>query len=345
MTNAHSAPAPAPGGRNPLFSASLLLLFAGGLFLLVMASIHLGASNLSFRDVGRALFAYDQGNPAHVIVRELRLPRAIAAVAVGAALAVAGAIMQGLTNNPLASPSTMGVTAGSTFFIAIALAVMPAISYKGMMTFSFIGAGIGTALVFGAAAMARGGMTPVKLALAGSAIASLLSSLSTVIALRFNVSKNLSYWFAGSVSGVQPQHVYFAVPFIAIGLVLALLIARSVTILSLGDDIARNLGQRVGLVRLMGTVTVLVLTGAAVSVVGMVAFVGLVIPHITRMLIGQDYRWIVPYSAVLGGALLIVADMAGRLVNPPFETPLGAITSLIGVPFFLYLARREGRGL
>ncbi|MBB3112497.1 iron complex transport system permease protein [Paenibacillus phyllosphaerae] len=324
-------------------NSGLLLVCLGLLFLLMIASIHLGASNLRVQDILNALFSYDTDNPAQVIVRELRLPRAIAAAAVGAALAVSGAIMQGMTNNPLASPSTLGVTAGSSFLIAIALAVVPGISYFGMMGYSFAGAGVGAALVFGTAALAKGGMTTVKLALAGSAIASLLSSLSTVIALRFNVSKNLSYWFAGGVSSVQPQHLYFTLPFILAGLVLALLLSRSISILSLGEDIAKNLGLRTNLVKLAGMLVVLLLTGAAVSMAGMIGFVGLVIPHITRMLVGTDYRWILPYSAVLGGLLLLGADMLGRIVNPPFETPLGAVTAIVGVPFFLYLARKEGR--
>lgn len=331
--------------KNRLVSLSILIAGIIGLFISVVASIHFGASDLSYRDVLKALFEFDEENAAHIIIRELRLPRAIAAVFVGAALAVSGAIMQGMTRNPLASPSIMGVTAGSSFLIAIAFAIIPGITYTGLMIFSFAGAGLGAALVFGITAMAKGGNATVKLALAGSAITSLLSSLSTAIGIKFNISKDISYWFAGGVSSVQPQHIKFAVPFIIIGLVLAFFLSRSISILSLGEEIAKGLGQNTGLVKLMGTIVVLLLTGAAVSIAGMVGFVGLVIPHITRFLVGIDYRWIIPCSAVLGGMLLIVADIIGRMVNAPFETPVGAITAIIGVPFFLYLARKEGRGL
>lgn len=331
--------------KNPFTSSIVIIIGIVLLGLSIIVSINFGASNLSYQDVWKAIFYFDQNNSSHVIIRELRLPRAVAAICVGAALAVSGAIMQGMTRNPLASPSIMGVTSGSSFLIAIALAVLPGISYLGLMMFSFVGAGLGAALVFGISAMAKGGITPVKLALVGSAITSLLSSLSTAIGIKFNVSKDISYWYAGGVSSIQPQHILFAIPFIVVGLILALILSRSISVLSLGEDVAKGLGQRTGYIQLLGTIAVLLLTGAAVSIAGMIGFVGLVIPHITRFLVGVDYRWIIPCSAILGGILLITADIVGRMVNPPFETPVSAITALIGVPFFLYLARKEGRGL
>ena len=326
-------------GTAILLVGSLLLLFS------IIASIHFGAADLNFRTIWEALFSFDEENSSHIIIRELRLPRAIAAVFVGAALATSGAIMQGMTRNPLASPSIMGVTAGSSFLIAIAIAFFPAISYTGLIVFSFIGAGIGAGLVFGITSLSRGGITPVKLALAGSAITSLLSSLSTAIGIKYNVSKDISYWYAGGVSGVQMQHVMYVIPIIIGGLLLAVLLSRSISVLSLGEEISKGLGQNTRIVRLLGTLVVLLLTGAAVSIAGMIGFVGLVIPHITRFLIGVDYRWIIPCSAILGGILLLAADIVGRMINAPFETPVGAVTALIGVPFFLYLARKEGREL
>ncbi|PJN87804.1 FecCD family ABC transporter permease [Bacillus sp. mrc49] len=331
--------------KNRVTSLVIMIVGLACLLVSIIASINLGAADLSYRDVYNALFQFDEDNPAHTIIRQLRFPRAIAAVCVGAALAVSGAIMQGMTRNPLADPSILGVTAGSSFFIAIALVVMPGITYLGLMMFSFAGAGLGAALVFGITSYSRGGITPVKLALAGSAIASLLSSLSTAVGIKFNISKDISYWFAGGVSSVQPQHVLFTLPFIVVGILVALVLSRSISILSLGEEVAKGLGQNTGIVKLIGMIAVLLLTGAAVSIAGMIGFVGLVIPHITRFLVGNDYRLIIPCSAILGGVLLLVADIVGRMVNAPFETPVGAITALIGVPFFLYLARKEGRGL
>ena len=324
---------------------AFFILFTGVLclFLSIVISIRFGASDLSYRDVLKAFFRFEEDNQAHIIVRELRLPRAVAAIFVGSSLAVSGAIMQGLTRNPLASPSIMGVTSGSSFLIAIALAVLPGISYSGLSIFSFIGAGIGAGLVFGITSLSRGGMTPVKLALAGSAITSLLSSLSTAIGMKYNIAKDISYFFAGGVSAVQPTHVQFLLPFVISGLLLAILLSRSISVLNLGEEVAKSLGQNTNAVKLLGTVTVLLLTGASVSIAGMIGFVGLVVPHITRFLVGTDYRWIIPCSAVLGGIFLIAADIVGRMVNSPFETPVGAITAIVGVPFFLYLARKEGR--
>ncbi|QCT04155.1 transport system permease [Paenibacillus algicola] len=311
----------------------------------VILSIRFGAADLTYSDVVDALFSFDPENSSHIIIRELRFPRALAAICVGAALAVSGAIMQGMTRNPLGDPSILGVTSGASFFIAIALAAAPAVTYTGLMSFSLAGAGLGAALVFGLTSLSRGGAAPVKLALAGSAITALLSSLSTAIGIRFNISKDISFWYAGSVSTVQPQHLYFALPFIAAGLLLALLLSRSLSILSLGEETAKGLGQKTALVKLGCTIAVLLLTGAAVAIVGIVGFIGLVVPHITRFLVGVDYRWIIPCSAALGSLLLIFADIIGRMVNAPFETPVGAVTAIIGVPFFLYLARREGRGI
>lgn len=338
---------PVPGSPpwRRAVGAGVLLAALAGTLLLMIASIRFGAANLTYADALRAVFAYDPDESAHVIVRELRFPRALAAVCVGAALGVSGALMQGMTRNALASPSIMGVTAGATFFLAVALAWIPGVTYVGMMFFSFAGAGMGAALVFGITSLGRGGITPVKLALAGSAITAFMTSLSTAIGIKFNLSKTISFWYAGGVSGPLAQPLYIALPFFAAGLALALLLSRSVSLLSLGEETAQGLGQHTGRTKLLGTIAVLLLTGAAVSIAGMIGFVGLVVPHIARLLVGSDYRWIIPCSALLGGMLLIAADIAGRLMNPPFETPVGAVTALVGVPFFLYLARKEGRGL
>lgn len=336
-----------PLHTNKNLLVSMIILFVGiaSLVISIIVSVNFGAADLNYRDVYRALFEFDEQNPSHVIIRELRFPRAIAAVCVGAALAVSGAIMQGMTRNPLGDPSIMGVTAGSSFLIAIALAFIPSVTYLGLMMFSFAGAGLGAALVLGITSLSKGGSTPVKLALAGSAITSLLSSLSTAIGIKFNISKDISYWFVGGVSSAQPQHVLFALPFILGGLLLALVLSRSISILNLGEEVAKGLGQKIILVKLFGTLVVLLLTGAAVSIAGMIGFIGLVIPHIIRFLVGNDYRLIIPCSAVLGGILLLVSDIIGRTINAPFETPVGAVTAIIGVPFFLYLARKEGRGM
>ncbi|HWK21867.1 MAG TPA: iron ABC transporter permease [Ureibacillus sp.] len=334
-----------PFKGKPYVALILGILGIFALVLLGVISILYGASSIDVGTIFQSIFHFDEANSQQVIIRELRIPRAIAAIAVGSALAVSGAIMQGMTKNPLASPSIMGVTAGSSFVLALAMVLLPSIPYQSLILFSFIGAGLGSFLVFGMVAIAKGGITPIRLVLAGSAISALLTSLSTIISIRFDIAKDISFFYAGGVSSIQMHHITFALPIIGIGLVFALLLSRSITVLSLGEDIAKGLGQNTKRVQLLCTITVLILTGAAVSIAGMIGFVGLVIPHITRFFVGLDYRFIIPCSAILGGLLLLGADIVGRLVNPPFETPVGAITALVGVPFFLYLARKEGRTL
>ncbi|MDC3417128.1 FecCD family ABC transporter permease [Aquibacillus salsiterrae] len=321
------------------------LLLIGGIILLIFAiglSILYGASDITARTVIQSIINFNSNSTSHQIIRGLRIPRALAAALIGAGLAMSGALMQGMTRNPLASPSIMGVTAGATFSMAIALVVTPGASNFIMMLWAFLGAGLGVAIVFGVGSISKTGLTPVKLALAGTAVTALLSSLSSAIAIHFNIAKDISFWYAGGVSGVQWLQVQLLTPIALIGFVIALFLANSITTLNLGEDVAKGLGQRTFAVKLIGTIVVLLLTGAAVSVAGTIGFIGLVIPHITRFLVGVDYRWIIPCSAVLGGLLLVVADTISRMVNPPFETPVGTITALVGVPFFLYLARREG---
>lgn len=318
---------------------SILLLLSMGL------SISFGAADIDLVTVWNAIFQFDSDLTAHQIIRELRLPRGVAAALVGAALAISGAIMQGMTRNPLASPSIMGVTDGAAFAIAIAFAFFPGTSYVGLMFWSFLGAGFGAAIVFVVGAFSRGGLTPVKLALAGAAVGAFLSAISSAIAIHFRVAQDISFWYAGGVAGVPWISVKLIAIVAVVGIILALSISKSTTLLSLGDDVAKGLGQRTAIVKVLGFIIVLLLTGAAVSVAGAVGFVGLIIPHITRFIVGVDYRWIIPCSAILGGLLLVLADLGARMVNPPYETPIGAITALIGVPFFLYLARRDRRGL
>ncbi|MBU8785528.1 MULTISPECIES: FecCD family ABC transporter permease [Bacillus] len=322
-----------------LLGGTLILLFGAAL------SIVLGAADIKLSTVWNALFHFDSKNTAHQIIWELRLPRTVSAILVGACLAVSGAIMQGMTRNPLASPEIMSVTDGSAFAVAVAFAFFPGISSLGLLGWSFAGAGLGAAIVFAVGMLSKGGLTPVKLALAGTAVGTLLRALSSAIAIHFDVARDVSFWYAGGIAGMKWSSVELLAPAAALGLVLVFFIARSVTILSLGEEVAKGLGQSTKTVKVIGVASVVLLTGAAVSVAGTIGFIGLIIPHIARFLAGVDYRWIIPCSAVLGAVLLLCADICARMINPPFETPVGAVTALVGVPFFLYLARREGRGL
>jgi iron complex transport system permease protein len=326
------------------WKAWVILVFGSGLLLmLIMFSITKGAAQIQLPTVWDALFNFDPQNLQHLAVVDLRLPRVIASALVGAAFAVAGAIMQGMTRNPLADPGLMGLNAGAGFALSLCFAFLPGIGYLPLILFSFLGAGLGTVLVNGIASIRRGGASPLRLVLAGAAVSALLVALSQGIAIYFNVAQDIMFWTVGGVAGSNWQQIQIMAPWIIGALLGAVMLSRSVSLLSLGEDVAKGLGLNTAIANVLCSIIVLVLAGASVSVVGAVGFVGLVIPHFARFLVGMDYRLIIPASAVLGALLVVLADLIARTLNPPFEAPLGAIISLVGVPFFLYLARKQRR--
>lgn len=310
-------------------------------FLCLLASIGLGAIWISPSVVWDSFVSFQAGQIEHQLIREVRIPRALAAALIGAALAVAGTIMQGITRNPLADPSIIGITHGAGLAIAISLAFVSSGSYWILLIWSFAGSAAGSMFVLSFSMISKERISPVTLTLAGAALSTLFSALSTGIALYFQVAQDLSFWFAGGLSGTKWQHVFILLPAVIIGILLSLWISRSLTILALGEEVAAGLGQSQQKVRWIGLIAVILLSGAAVSIAGAIGFIGLVVPHIVRMLIGSDYRWLIPLSAIAGALLLVLADIGARMINPPFETPVSAVTALIGVPFFLYLSRRK----
>lgn len=332
--------------RSRPLAATFIL--TGGLLALLLGmalSISFGAANIPLLVVWKAVFSFNPDLTEHQIIQELRLPRVLGGAMVGASFAVAGAIMQGMTRNPLADSGLMGLNAGAGFALTLCFAFFPGMPYMYLLLFSFLGAAFSAALVYGIGAIAKGGLTPLRLVLAGAALSMLLGALAEGVALYFRIGQNLAFWYAGGLAGTKWIQLKIMFPWIIAAIAGAIALSRSITMLSLGDDVARGLGQRSQLVKLGCTIIVLVLAGAAVSVVGAVGFVGLVIPHLTRKLVGVDYRWIIPCSAVLGSLLVVLADLGARMINPPSETPIGAIIALIGVLFFLYLARKERREL
>ncbi|CAJ1317769.1 FecCD family ABC transporter permease [Paenibacillus nuruki] len=321
-------------------------IIVGGLVLLILGcafSIAKGSKDIPLEEVWQALVAFNPLNSDHQIIWELRLPRTIAGALVGAAFAVSGALMQGMTRNPIADPGLLGVNAGAGFVLALCFAFFPGLSFNQLILFSFVGAAVGVGLVYGIGSLAKGGLSPVRLALAGSAVAALLVALSEGIALYFRISQDLAFWYAGGVAGVTWAQIDILWPWIVLALIGSLLLSRSITILSLGDDVASGLGQRTALVRLGAVLAVMVLAGASVSTVGAVGFLGLMIPHAARAMVGVDYKWVIPTSAILGALLMVVADTVGRLSNPPHETPVSALIALIGVPYFFYIIRKKVR--
>ncbi|MDT3495838.1 iron ABC transporter permease [Bacillus toyonensis] len=308
----------------------------------VILSILYGAKSIDAETVWNALFHFDSSDVNHNIIITSRLPRVVAALLVGAFLAISGALMQGMTRNYLASPSIMGVTDGAAFVITLCMIFLPGMSSIGMVLCSMIGSALGAGIVFGFGSLLQNGLSPVRLAIIGTVIGTFLSSVSAAMASYFQISQNVSFWFNAKLDQVDPNIIKITIPFGIIGIVLALFISKSITILSLGEEVSINLGQRTKLVKAMAILSVIFLTGTAVALVGKVGFVGLIIPHITRFIIGVDYKWILPCAGVIGGVFLALCDVLSRFVNHPFETPIGVVTSLIGIPFFLYLIRTRG---
>ena len=316
-----------------------LLVGSGVLLFSLLLSVRFGAAQIATADVISAFTDYD-GSEEDLIIRTLRVPRAVVAALVGAALGVAGGIMQGLTRNPLAEPGILGINAGA------ALAVVGAVFFLGISSlstyalFAFVGAGAAAVVVYSLGSMGRGGMTPMKVTVAGAAMAALLSSLTTaMLILNQRTLDEIRFWLAGSVAGRDLDLLLQVLPYIGVGLLLALSLGRQITTLNLGDDVATGLGQRTAWIKALAAIAVVLLAGSAVAVAGPIGFVGLIVPHLVRFFIGVDYRWILPYSAILGAILLVGADVGARLVIRPQELPVGVMTALLGAPFFIYLAR------
>ncbi|MER2262403.1 MAG: iron ABC transporter permease [Psychrobacillus sp.] len=323
---------------------AVIILIVSPLFIVlaIALSILYGAKDISLLTVSQAITQFDINNVDHNIIMTSRLPRVIAALLVGAFLAIAGAIMQGITQNYLASPSIMGVNDGSAFIITIAMVFFPGLPNYQMIILSMIGSAIGAGLVFGFGSLIKGGLSPVRLAIIGTVIGTFLSSIASAIAMYFQVSQSVSVWYNAKLHIVNPDMLWLSIPFGLVGLMLALGVSKSITIASLGDDIAVGLGQQTKMVKIVSILAVVCLTGTAVALVGKIGFVGLIIPHITRFLVGVDYRFLIPCSAVIGAVFLAFCDVISRFINFPFETPVGVVTAIIGVPFFLYLIRTRG---
>jgi iron complex transport system permease protein len=304
-------------------------------------SLAVGSRSIDPGTVVRVLFSPD-GSDESVIVHELRIPRTIVGVLVGLALGAAGALMQGHTRNPLADPGLLGVAAGASFAVVLAISVFGVGSLSGYVWFAIVGAAIASVVVFAIGSAGGKGPTPLNLVLAGAAVAALLDSFtSSVIVREQDTLDEYRFWVVGSLAGRDMEVAAQVAPFIVVGLVVALAHAPALNVLSLGEDVARALGQRVGLSRAIGLAAIMLLTGAATAACGPIAFLGLVVPHIARHFTGPDHRWLVPYAAAMGAVLILVADVIGRVVARPGELQVGIVLAVIGAPFFIALIRRR----
>lgn len=325
-----------PAGRRIAVASAT----AGLLAVALLASLALGSRPLAVGAVWDALTAPD-GGEASIVVRELRLPRTALGLVVGLALALAGVLFQAVTRNPLAEPRILGVSAGASLGVVLAIAVFGVGTLTGYVWFGVAGALLAGLLVFAVANRARDGASPVTLALVGAALdAGLGAMVYALLSIDARTFEEYRFWVVGGLTGRDVGVAGQVLPFVLAGTALAVLVARGLDALGLGDDVARGLGHRIILVRLGAGGAAVLLTGAAVAAAGPIAFVGLAVPHLARALVGADHRWVLLLAALLGPTLLLTADITGRLVAPPGEIPAGIVTALLGAPLLALLVRR-----
>lgn len=322
--------------------AGILVFVIGPAVLIGLAFIHLtqGAAEIGLSTVAEALFR-PQDSLTHAIVRHVRLPRLVVGLMSGTALAMAGVLMQTITRNPLASPATLGVNAGAYLALVAATIFMPAIATASPLLLTFLGGMLAALLAYSLAA-SGGQATPVRLALAGVAVSLSLAAVTGTLQLLYeNETAGLYFWGAGALTQQDWGQSLYALPRILIGMLSAILLARQLDVLRLGDDLAQSLGQKVHLVRLGGTILGVFLAAVAVSISGPIGFVGLVVPHIIRLLGITKHRFLLPGAAIWGALVLLGADITARMFsNRINELPAGVVTALIGTPFFIWLARK-----
>lgn len=320
----------------------LLWLFVTALLLaaLMVVSVAYGSRPVAWSDVWAALGGAD-GTMEEAAVTK-RIPRTLLAVVVGAALALSGAVMQGVTRNPLADPGILGVNMGASLAVVTAVAFFGLTSPTGYIWVAMAGAGASAVFVYAVGSLGRGGPTPLKVTLAGAATSAAFASLvSAVILPRNDIAGTFRLWQIGGVGGGSYERIAQVLPFLAAGFAVCLLSARALNSLALGDELAAGLGERVAFIRATAAFGAVVLCGASTAVAGPIAFVGLVVPHACRLLAGVDHRWLLPFSALGGAALLTAADVVGRVVARPQDIEVGIVTALIGGPFFIHIVRRQ----
>jgi iron complex transport system permease protein len=316
-----------------------LLVALGLLVWVVLMSVRIGSVPIESGTVLDAFFGFD-GSDEHLIVRSLRVPRTLIGLGVGAALAVAGAVTQGVTRNPLGAPDILGINAGASFAVVTAIHVLGFVSPRGYVWFAFAGALCASIVVYVLGSAGSGGPTPVKLALSGAVLTALLGSWTTaLVVLDQRTLDEARFWLAGSIAGRELSVFVRVLPFLLAGLAISLVLGRQLNALGLGEDLARGLGQRTGWVKVACATAVVLLAGSAVAAAGPIAFVALATPHMVRSLVGPDYRWLLPYSMLLGPVLLLSADILGRILMRPAELQVGIVTAVFGAPVLIHLVR------
>lgn len=313
------------------------LLFVIGAYL----SLRFGAISYSHQQLVETLRHPMTDSPVQDVVIDLRLPRMVAAILVGAAMAQAGAMMQGITRNAIADPGLLGINAGAGLALILGYAIFGSLHYSQILVICLLGSCLAAGLVFGLSYQVQKGYHQLRLILSGAMVASLFSAIGQAITIYFDLSTAVIGWQAGGLVQVNWKMLAIIGPLIIVGLILAQLFSHQLTILSLNETVAKNLGQRTALMTMVLLGIVLLLSAAAVALVGSLSFVGLIIPHFIRMFTGKNYKMLLPLTAFAGASFLIWVDLVCRSINPPAETPISAVISIIGLPCFLWLIRKE----
>ncbi|MBN8201697.1 FecCD family ABC transporter permease [Bacillus sp. NTK034] len=317
-----------------LIAAILLLL------VLMSFSIVYGYTDTTWKMAIDAFTKFD-GTNEHIIIQSVRLPRALIAASVGASLAIAGVLLQTLTKNPLAAPEIFGINAGAGFAVVITVTLFSISNLQVFTWVSFLGAAVSFIFVYIIGSIGREGLTPMKLTLAGAAMSAMFASMTQgFLVINETALEQVLFWLAGSVSGRKLETLAAVFPYLLAGWIFSMIIAGKLNVLSMGEDVAKGLGLKTGLLKLGAGIVIVLLSGGAVAVAGPIGFLGIVIPHLTRAVVGIDHRWVIPYAGLFGGMLLLVADIASRYIIMPQEVPVGVMTAVIGTPFFVYIARR-----
>jgi iron complex transport system permease protein len=321
-----------------LFITILLLLF------LLCSSIVYGYTDTTWKMAINA-FTHFNGTNEHIVIQSVRLPRALIASAIGASLAISGVLMQTLTKNPLASPDIFGVNAGAGLAVVTGVTVFGISNLQVFTWLSFLGAAIAAISIFMIGSMGRGGLTPMKLTLAGAAMTAMVASLTQgLLVSNEALLEQVLFWLAGSVSGRSLDNLVAVLPYLVAGWVLALIMSGKMNVLSMGEDVAKGLGLNIAFLKLVLGLAIILLSGGSVAVAGPIGFIGIVVPHLTRSIVGIDHRWLIPFSGLFGAVLLIAADVISRYILMPREVPVGVMTAIIGTPFFIYIARKGFSG-
>ncbi|MBM7583511.1 iron complex transport system permease protein [Bacillus pakistanensis] len=314
------------------------------LFICMLSSLMFGHTHYKLADLYSMVTSFNEHDLTHIVIWKERFPRMVIAVVTGASLAVAGMISQLLTRNPLGSPSVLGINSGSIFFIVIFVVLFKVSDLNIIVYFAFLGAIVAAILVYLLGSVNYSGTTSVKIILAGIAVNAMFVSFTQIILLMNQKGMNdVLFWMAGTISGRTLEMILAVMPLLLFSMIVTCFLGRSMDIYASGESIAKGLGQKVMVMKLALLILMVVLAGGSLAVIGNVGFVGLIIPHIAKTLVGNGYVWLTPYSILLGSIFLLVADICTRLINPPAEIPLGVITAFIGAPFFIYIAFKGGR--